>query len=147
MRYKQSGNTGQFWSRLRIRVATFGPDARSSGGRPRWTAISWRELLKWVLVAFFACAGLLNVLGTVSLLSEYRRWGYPGWFHYVTGTLELSSALLQTRRTTAKAGVALGAVVMAAAFLTLVFHDEWLHAAFPLLVLVALFMSRTTTQP
>ncbi|MFK3737570.1 DoxX family protein [Massilia sp. TN1-12] len=119
----------------------------SAYGKPLWKSITWRGLLQWVLVAFFALAGLLNMLGTAALLAEYRRWGYPGWFHYVTGTLELSSALLQARRTTAKVGAALGAAVMAAAFLTLVFHREWLHAAFPLTVFFALIVSRTTIQP
>lgn len=119
----------------------------SSEERPGRKAIPWRGLLKWGLVGFFAFAGLLNVFGTAPLLVEYRRWGYPAWFHYVTGVFELSSALLQTRRTTDKAGVALGAAVMAAAFLTLVFQHEWLHAAFPLLVFFALIISRTTTQP
>ena len=119
----------------------------SSKGRRGWKAISWRGLLKWVLVAFFAFAGLLNVFGTAPLLAEYQRWGYPGWFHYVTGVFELSSALLQTQRTTNKAGIALGAAVMAAAFLTLVLQQEQLHAAFPLLVFFALIISRTTTQP
>ncbi len=119
----------------------------SSEERPGWKAESRRRSLKWILVAFFTFAGLLNVFGTASLLAEYRRWGYPGWFHYVTGIFELSSAFLQIRKATNNAGVTLGAAVMAAAFLTLVFHHEWLHAAFPLLVLFALVMSRTTTQP
>lgn len=119
----------------------------SSEGRPGWKGISWRGFLKWALVAFFAFAGLLNIFGTAQLLAQYRQWGYPGWFQYVTGVFELSSALLQTRLTTNKAGVALGVAVMAAAFLTLVFQREWLHAAFPLLVFIALIISRTTTQP
>lgn len=108
---------------------------------------AWRGPLTWLLVAFFVSAGLLNVVGTASLLAEYRRWGYPGWFHYVTGVFELSSALLLARRTTHTAGVVLGAAVMAAACVTLVFQREWLHAAFPLLVFFALIVSRTTTQP
>ena len=55
--------------------------------------------------------------------------------HYATGVLELSSAVLQSRTTSNKVGVALGAAVMLAAALTLAIHREWLHAVFPALVL------------
>lgn len=110
-------------------------------------AVSWHDMSKWILVAFFLFAGLLNIFATSLLLAEYRRWGYPGWFHYVTGLLELSSALLQARRTTHHAGIVLGAAVMAAAVLTLAIRQEWLHAVFPLLVFFALITSRITHQP
>jgi hypothetical protein len=109
--------------------------------------ISWRGLLKWVLVAFFVFAGLLNVFATASLLEEYRRWGYPGWFHYATGLIELSSAVFQALRMANKAGLALGMAVMAAAVLTLAIQREWLHALFPLVVLFLLITSRITNLP
>jgi len=110
-------------------------------------ALSWRGSLKWALVAFFVCAGLLNVVATAPLLAEYQRWGYPGWMHYATGLLELSSAFLQARRKTNSAGIGLGGAVMAAAVLTLAIQQEWLHAVFPLLVFLALVTSRITHQP
>ena len=110
------------------------------------TAFFWRGLLKWSLVSFFVFAGLLNVFATASLLAEYRRWGYPGWMHYATGLLELSSAILQARKNTNRIGVALGAAVMLAAALTLAIQGEWLHAVFPALVLLALITSRITHQ-
>ncbi|NHZ96377.1 DoxX family protein [Massilia sp. CCM 8734] len=109
--------------------------------------VSWRGLLKWVLIAFFVCAGLLNVFATAPLLAQYRRWGYPGWMHDATGLLELSSAFFQARRMTHTAGIALGGAVMAAAALTLVIQQEWLHALFPMLVFLALITSRITHQP
>lgn len=110
-------------------------------------AVSWRGLSKWGLVAFFVFAGLLNIFATAPLLAEYRRWGYPGWFHYATGLLELSSAFLQARRMTSQSGIGLGAAIMAAAVLTLAFHQEWGHAVFPLLIFFALIASRITNQP
>jgi len=119
----------------------------STSSKPGSSAFSWRGLLTWSLVAFFACAGLLNVFATDPLLAEYRRWGYPGWMHYLTGLLELASAVLQARKGTNKFGVGLGALVMLAAVLTLAIHREWLHAVFPALVLLALITSRITHQP
>jgi len=109
--------------------------------------LSWRGLLKWALVAFFVCAGLLNIFAPDSLLAEYRRWGYPASMHYATGLLELSSAVLQARMTTNRVGVVLGAAVMLAAALTLAIQGEWLHAIFPALVLLALITSHITRQP
>ena len=103
-------------------------------------------MLTWSLVAFFVCAGLLNVFATAPLLAEYQRWGYPGWMHYATGVLELSSAVLLARKPTRQVGIALGAAIMLAAVLTLAIHREWLHAVFPALVLLALTTSRITHQ-
>ena len=100
--------------------------------------ISWRALVTWGLVAFFVFAGLLNIFAPVSLVEDYQRWGYPGWFHYATGSLELLSAFLQARRATSKAGVVLAASVMGVAVITLLIYHEWLHAPFPLLIFVTL---------
>jgi hypothetical protein len=130
-------------------VNTYGPPGRPVffKGHLVLKTLSARGLLKWVLVAFFACAGLLNIFATAPLLAEYRQWGYPWWFHYATGLLELSSAFLQARRMTNKAGIALGATVMAAAVITLAMQQAWLHAAFPLLIFLSLIASRITHQP
>ena len=101
-------------------------------------AISWRTLLTWSLVAFFLFAGLLNIFAPGPLREDYLSWGYPGWFHYATGSLELLSAVLQGRRATSKVGVILGALVMGVAVVTLLIYHDWLHATFPLLIFVAL---------
>jgi hypothetical protein len=70
-------------------VNTYGPPGRPIffKGHLVLKTLSARGLLKWVLVAFFACAGLLNIFATAPLLAEYRQWGYPWWFHYATGLL------------------------------------------------------------
>lgn len=107
-------------------------------------AISWRAFLKWGLVGFFIFAGLLNIFAPIPLLEDYLRWGYPGWFHYATGSLELLSAFLQGRRATSKAGVMLGASVMGVAVVTLLIYHEWLHAVFPSLIFVTLAAKLTS---
>lgn len=101
-------------------------------------AISWRALLTWGLVAFFLFAGLLNTFAPAPLREDYLRWGYPSWFHCATGAVEILSASLQVRRATSKAGVVPGMLVMGVAVITLLMYHEWLHAAFPLLIFVAL---------
>lgn len=79
----------------------------------------WQLVLSWVLAAFFVFAGLLNIVAPASLLQDYERWGYPGWFHYATGALELLSAALLAWPARRKSGAAVGMSVIAAAVVTL----------------------------
>lgn len=100
--------------------------------------LAWRALLKWTLVGFFTIAGLLNLAEPAPLAADYLRWGYPDWFHYVTGTLELLTAFLQSRRATRVVGLVLGVSLMGAAVVTLLVHREWPHATLPALIFIAL---------
>ena len=74
----------------------------------------------------------MNVFATEDVLSDYQAWGYPSWFHYVTGGLEWTSAVLIAVPTTRLIGSLLGGAVMCAALVTLLLHGEVLHAAAPL---------------
>jgi len=93
-------------------------------------------------------AGFLNIIAPEPLRADYLRWGYPGWFHYATGALEWSSAVLLIRHGTRKAGAMLGGLIMGAAIMTLLLHREWLHAIFPALfffvLVVVCFAGRGT---
>jgi hypothetical protein len=100
--------------------------------------LEWSALLKWSLVGFFTIAGLVNLAEPAPMAADYLRWGYPDWFHYVTGILELLSAFLQARRATRTVGLVLGVSLMGAAVVTLTVHREWPHAMLPALICVAL---------
>ena len=63
--------------------------------------LAWRKGLAWALVAFFVLGGVMNIVAPASVADEYMRWGYPYWFNYVTGALELASAWLLSRAATA----------------------------------------------
>lgn len=52
--------------------------------------INWPFVLRWALAAFFVFGGFGNIFASQTILADYVRWGYPHWFHYVTGLLELS---------------------------------------------------------
>ena len=106
--------------------------------------LAWHTWLSWGLVAFFVFAGVLNIVAPVSLQEDYARWGYPTWFHFATGALELASAFPQSRRATSRAGVVLGLLIMASAVATLFLHREWTHAVFPALILATLASTLTT---
>lgn len=101
---------------------------------------AWRPFLTWGLVIFFGSAGLLNFLVPGPLRADYMRWGYPGWFHYATGTLEWLSAVLLARCGTRRVGAALGSLLMGAAIVTVLVHREWMHALFPALTFAFLIL-------
>jgi uncharacterized protein (DUF983 family) len=98
-----------------------------------------RTALVWGLAAFFVIGGLGNIIAPPAIRADYARWGYPGWFHYCTGLLELAAAWLIAREATRHKGAIVGGVVMAAALLTLLINAEPLHAVAPVTVLLALF--------
>jgi len=96
--------------------------------------IPWRQVLAWALAAFFVAGSLSNIFAPRSIIEEYVRWGYPHWFHFVTGSLELTTAVLLARAPTRLWGAALGCTVMCAALGTVIIYGEYAHAAPPLVV-------------
>lgn len=95
--------------------------------------ISWRQVLPFALAAFFVVGSLSNIVAPGSIYEEYLKWGYPHWFHFVTGSLELTAAILLFRATTRVSGAALGCTVMFAALATVIIHGEYAHAVPPLI--------------
>ncbi|MGZ2379091.1 hypothetical protein ELH91_04140 [Rhizobium leguminosarum] len=95
------------------------------------------DLSIWFLVAAFSGAGLVNAIGTSGTRSDFARWGYPRWWGIVTGALEILSAVLIALPVSRIVGVALGAVIIAAAVFTVLRHRDHAHLA-PLSVFVTL---------
>ncbi|WP_346031724.1 DoxX family protein [Erythrobacter westpacificensis] len=100
--------------------------------------IAPHRLLTLAVALFFLAGAWANLMPTEATAAEYAAWGYPRWFSYVTGSLELFVAVLLAFGRTRIVGVVIGGVVMGAAFLTLVAHGEYTHALAPLAVLAAL---------
>ncbi|PVM78481.1 DoxX family protein [Caulobacter radicis] len=98
--------------------------------RPRWAPV-----LAWLLAAFFVFGAVGNLLAPPDIAESYRRWGYPDWFHVVTGVLELAAAGLLAWRRARPVGAGLAATVMGAAVLTVLLHRDWGHLPPPLIVL------------
>jgi DoxX-like family len=91
----------------------------------------------WLLVAGFFGAGLFNAIGTPGTQSDFARWGYPRWWGFFTGGLEIISAVLIALPASRIVGLALGAVIIAAAVVTVIRHRDFPHLV-PLSVFVAL---------
>jgi hypothetical protein len=96
--------------------------------------ISWRQVLALALAAFFVVGSLSNIIAPRSIYEEYLKWGYPPWFHFVTGSLELTTAVLLARASTRLLGSALGGAVMLGALATVTLHGGYGHAVLPLVV-------------
>jgi hypothetical protein len=58
--------------------------------------ISRHQGLALALAAFFVVGSLSNIFAPGSIYEEYLRWGYPRWFHFVTGSLEPSPSMANT---------------------------------------------------
>ena len=99
----------------------------------------------WLLVAGFFGAGLFNAIGTPATQSDFARWGYPRWWGRFTGGLEMMSAVLIALPASRIAGLALGAVIIAAAVLTVLRHRDFSHLV-PLSVFVALIALAATSS-
>jgi hypothetical protein len=107
--------------------------------------ISWRQVLSFALAAFFVVGSISNLVAPASIYEEYLKWGYPGWFHFVTGSLELTAAVLILRAPSRPWGLALGGMVMLAALATVLMHGDYVHAVPPLVVATLLLVAGWTS--
>jgi hypothetical protein len=98
----------------------------------------------WLLAAGLFGAGLFNAMGTLGTQSDYARWGYPRWWNIFTGGLEIMSAVLIALPVSRMVGLTLGAVIIAAAVLTVLRHRDFSHLA-PLSVFVAVIALAVTS--
>ena len=92
----------------------------------------------WLLVATLSGAGLFNAIGTRSTREGFVGWGYPSWWHWVTGGLEIMSVTLIALPPRRAAGLGLGAIIIVVAPPTVLRHREYVHLA-PLGMFLALF--------
>ena len=83
----------------------------------------------WLVVAAFFGAGVFNAIGTSATRADYVRWGYPAWWCYVTGALEIVTAALVAWPGTRGLGLILGAAIIAAAIVTILRRREYSHLA------------------
>ena len=99
----------------------------------------------WLLVVAFVGAGLFNAIGTRPTQDSFARWGYPRWWCRVTGGVEIVAAVLMASPAGRSIGMALGAVIIAVAVVTILRRREFSHTA-PLSVFAALLVLAATTS-
>lgn len=98
----------------------------------------------WLLVIAFVGAGLFNAIGTSATQDDFTRWGYPRWWCRVTGGVEIVTAALIAFPAGCGIGLALGALIIAVAIVTVVRRHEFPHLA-PLGAFAALLVIAATT--
>lgn len=91
----------------------------------------------WLLVAAFFGAGLVNAIGTSATRRDFARWGFPQWWGFFTGGLEIVSAVLIAFPVSRIAGLTLAVMIIVAAILTVLRHRDYSHLA-PMSIFVVL---------
>ena len=96
-------------------------------------AVAW--ILQIAAAAVFLMAGGSKLAGAQPMVEMFDAIGVGQWFRYVTGTIEVVSALLLLMPSTAAIGAALLVCVMVGAIIT---HLTILHTspAMPIVLLV-----------
>ena len=97
--------------------------------------VSVIQISSWALAAFFVIGAFANLFPSVQTAENYARWGYPVWFHYVTGVLELITVFMLISSKTRIIGILLVVGIMVSAIATVLFHGETGHALLPFIVL------------
>lgn len=92
--------------------------------------------LIYLLACFFIFGAIGNILAPANIAADYHRWGYPDWFHYLTGLLELTTGTLLFSRSWRFYGAILGILIMSGACITVLLHQEYTHAIAPLVILI-----------
>lgn len=96
----------------------------TSASTPRWRSYAVYVVLA-VLTVVFLLNGTMKIANVEMQVTSFTHWGYPLWFMYVTGFIEIVCAvLLWPHRTRLFAAVGLGCVMLGA-IATHILHAEW----------------------
>ena len=102
----------------------------------------WKNVGLWVLsalvAAMFLFSGMTKLMGTEMHVANFERWGFPGWFMYVVGVMEVSGALLVLIPRLASYAALLLSVVMLGAVFTHIAAAEYTMLVMPAMLLVFL---------
>ena len=79
----------------------------------------------YVLAAAFVFFGVGKLAGQAEVVELFRGWGYPAWFVYLTGVLEVGGAALSAIPRTRPYGAALIVLVMIGAIGSHVTHADF----------------------
>ncbi|MFN2350286.1 MAG: DoxX family protein [Thioalkalivibrio sp.] len=83
------------------------------------------RIVSWVLALIFLLSGGAKLVGLEFEIEAFTRWGYPLWFMYLAGALEVIGGIaLLVPRVSALASAGLAAF-MIGAVATHVVHTEW----------------------
>ena len=104
------------------------------------------KIVLWVVLGvMFIIAGGAKLMGEHSQVEHFEQWGYPIWFLYVTGIIEVGGGLCLFIPKAQFYGIVVLSITMVGAALTHLRAHEM--SAFPVpLVLLALLMTLAWTM-
>jgi putative oxidoreductase len=110
---------------------TTAPQTRTA---PRWQTYALYAVMALLTLGFLFFGGT-KLTGAQMHVENFTRWGYPAWFLYVTGLIEVVCAILLWPRQTRLIG-ALGLVAtMLGAIATHLVNGEAAFIAMPVVLL------------
>jgi uncharacterized membrane protein YphA (DoxX/SURF4 family) len=96
------------------------------------TIVSW--VLAVILGVFFvAMAGPMKQMGGEEVVANFAKWGYPDFFRYVVGVVEIAAGVMTIYPKTRTLGASVIALVMVGATATHLMNSE--PFTFPLVLL------------
>ena len=96
------------------------------------------EVIAWTIAAIFAVSGAVQLAGPGFVRRAYRRWEFPPKFYRVTGLIELVTAAFLSNPLTRIWGVALAALTIFVAVVTLLNNRQYAYTVPGILLLIAL---------
>ncbi|MDH6153114.1 MULTISPECIES: DoxX family protein [Paraburkholderia] len=105
-----------------------------------WNSASLESILATIVAVLFAVAGVVNLVRPGAVKRDFARWGYPAWFQWLCGALELLSAALLLGQQTRVFGLTLAGAIMIGALFTLLRNREPFRHLAPALIFSALIV-------
>ena len=104
------------------------------------------SVLAFSLAAVFWMIGFIHLLGPRFLRDAFEKWNYGSFVRLVTGALEIMAALMLAHPELRGWGIALAALIMFGAVITLLKHEQYLCAV-PSLALMAALLPAILAVP
>ena len=96
------------------------------------------SVLATSLAVVFGVIGVIHLLGPRFLRDAFEKWNYGTLVRLVTGALEIMTALMLAHPELRGWGIALAALIMFGAVITLLSHEQYLCAAPSMALMAAL---------
>ncbi len=113
--------------------------------------IKWKKLgvasVSFLLALFFFYAGGSKLASPDAHIEAFVRWGYPVWFLYMTGLVEVAGAVLLLAPTVRFYGAALLACTMIGATVTHLRAGEMAAVPVPLVLLTFVGLIAWVSRP
>jgi uncharacterized membrane protein YphA (DoxX/SURF4 family) len=107
----------------------------ATNSKPKWLGYVVHGVALLVMLAFLFFGGT-KLMGAEMHVQNFARWGYPGWFMYVTGAMEVLGAILILLPKTRFYGAALLIATMIGAIATHLVSGEPAMIPLPLVLLL-----------